>query len=403
MVNMSPPRPSFLRGITVLGLSAALTVTMAFAPSAHADTGGPLPQGYNSDVPAAPQQPAPPPPQADRGAPPMQQVQDPADPAAADDDGYADDDPRALTDFREPLEPYGDWIQDPNYGTIWVPDATQVGPDFAPYQTAGQWGVNDGGDWMWQSDYSWGYVPFHYGRWVWAGSSWGWVPGRRYAPAWVSWRVGEGGYVGWAPMPPTYRWGPHGAARLGVVPMAAFCFVPVNLAFARGVSSYVVRDRASIGAIAAGTHPYRAAQPSVGGRSGEPLRMSPTLSQAHIPSSAAPARPMAADPQAMAYSSRSAMRAAQAGNVGRVGGYGGTYRIHGNGGGAVSSYPRSMRYASPGLRTPGTGSSIHRSSSPRAFPSGPHFSAPASTYHPPQAQPAAHPARSSGRSGGRRR
>jgi hypothetical protein len=92
----------------------------------------------------------------------------PAQQATGDD--YADTDPSALTDFREPLAPYGQWVQDPTYGTIWVPDSAQVGADFAPYQTAGQWGMTDTGDWIWQSDYAWGYIPFHYGRWVWAGA-----------------------------------------------------------------------------------------------------------------------------------------------------------------------------------------------------------------------------------------
>src|SRR5262249_27705290 len=156
---------------------------------------------------------------------------------------YADADPSALTDFREPLAPYGQWTSDPTYGTIWVPDSAQVGADFAPYQTAGGWGMTGGGDWIWQSDYAWGYIPFHYGRWGWTGVAWGWIRGRRYAPAWVTWRVGEGGYIGWAPLPPSWYWRagvPLGIAR---APYAAFCFVPTRYAFHGNVAGYVVRDR----------------------------------------------------------------------------------------------------------------------------------------------------------------
>jgi hypothetical protein len=389
MTKMSPARPSFLRALR-LGIPAALAIAsgvIAFAPVAHA------------------QQP-PPPPSAGQGAPPADPAQDTGDPAAADpNQGYADDDPSALADFREPLEPYGQWIQDPTYGTVWVPDATQVGPDFAPYQTAGQWGVtDDGGEWMWQSDYAWGYIPFHYGRWVWAGTSWGWVPGRRYAPAWVSWRVGENGYVGWAPTPPTFRWGPRGAVALGTVPLAAFCFVPVNLAFARGVGAYVVRDRAAIPGIAAGTHPFHSVGANVvGGNTPSGGRMSPTLSQAHVPSSASPARPSAHDARAVAYASRSGTRAAQAGNGVGYGNGVSSYRIHGNGEAVYTSSPRVTRYASPGLRTPGANMVRTRSAAPRAYPSGPRFAAPASAYHPPQqSAPAAHPSRSFSRSGRRR-
>src|SRR5439155_27197383 len=85
-------------------------------------------------------------------------------------DQYSDTDPSALSDFREPLAPYGAWVEDPSYGTVWVPDQAVVGADFAPYQTAGHWALDDNEEWIWVSDYDWGYVPFHYGRWVWVAS-----------------------------------------------------------------------------------------------------------------------------------------------------------------------------------------------------------------------------------------
>jgi len=53
----------------------------------------------------------------------------------------------------------------------------------------------------WQSDYAWGAIPFHYGRWSYvAGYGWIWSPAYVYAPAWVVWRH-TGDYCGWAPLP----------------------------------------------------------------------------------------------------------------------------------------------------------------------------------------------------------
>jgi hypothetical protein len=100
--------------------------------------------------------------------------------------------------FYDDLSPYGDWINYPGYGYVWMPDA---GPDFRPYSTNGNWVYTDAG-WTWSSDYSWGWAPFHYGRWFYEGGyGWMWVPGNEWAPAWVSWR-GGGDYYGWAPLGP---------------------------------------------------------------------------------------------------------------------------------------------------------------------------------------------------------
>ena len=56
--------------------------------------------------------------------------------------------------------------------------------------------------WYWQSDYSWGWAPFHYGRWLRsAHRGWLWVPDTAWAPAWVHWRYSSK-HLGWAPLPP---------------------------------------------------------------------------------------------------------------------------------------------------------------------------------------------------------
>lgn len=102
--------------------------------------------------------------------------------------------------FDEALSPYGEWT-DVDGTRVWRPSANVVGEDFQPYATNGQWLSSDYG-WYFQSDYPWGWAPFHYGRWALdATYGWVWVPGTVWAPAWVDWRLG-GGYIGWAPLPP---------------------------------------------------------------------------------------------------------------------------------------------------------------------------------------------------------
>ena len=100
--------------------------------------------------------------------------------------------------FYDQLSPYGEWVNYPNWGYVWIPDA---GPDFVPYSTQGHWILTDDG-WTWISDYSWGWAPFHYGRWDYDQYyGWFWVPGNEWGPAWVTWRRADG-YYGWAPMEP---------------------------------------------------------------------------------------------------------------------------------------------------------------------------------------------------------
>jgi len=100
--------------------------------------------------------------------------------------------------FYDQLSPYGQWINHPNYGYVWIPDA---GPDFAPYSSNGYWVLTDYG-WTWSSDYEWGWAPFHYGRWDFDNYyGWFWIPDNEWGPAWVTWRRAEG-YYGWEPMGP---------------------------------------------------------------------------------------------------------------------------------------------------------------------------------------------------------
>ena len=177
--------------------------------------------------------------------------------------GYADTDPAALADFRQPLEPYGTWADDAQYGTVWTPSSTVVGSDFAPYVTAGHWTYDN--DYTWVSDYDWGWAPYHYGRWVYIGArGWSWIPGRTYAGAWVTWRTGydDWGYVGWAPLPPTWYWRGGYAVGIGFVPAAPYVFCSNSYLFTPGIPSHIVTGT-QVGVVASHTRPYVPATPVV--------------------------------------------------------------------------------------------------------------------------------------------
>lgn len=100
--------------------------------------------------------------------------------------------------FYDELAPYGRWVRNPQYGSVWIPDVPR---GFQPYSTAGYWEVTEYGN-TWVSDYEWGWAPFHYGRWSFDDYyGWYWIPDYEWGPAWVNWRSG-GGYYGWAPLGP---------------------------------------------------------------------------------------------------------------------------------------------------------------------------------------------------------
>jgi hypothetical protein len=110
----------------------------------------------------------------------------------------------------EDLDDYGRWEYVGGYGTVWVP--SNVANDWAPYRD-GHWAYISPWGWTWVDDEPWGFAPFHYGRWAYAGSRWCWVPGPVavrpvYAPALVAFvggvgiSIGGGPGVGWFPLAP---------------------------------------------------------------------------------------------------------------------------------------------------------------------------------------------------------
>lgn len=210
---------------------------------------------------------------------------------------FDDADPSAIRLFYDVLAPYGQWTDDARLGLVWTPSSTE--DDFVPYATHGRWtyrSFDAGGgaapvdEYVWVSDLPWGWVTFHYGRWTFAGDrGWAWVPGRRYAGAWVDWRAPERGQepdavVGWGPTPPSQLWrvspGPAASrardrrgprldvqhAQITAVPYAAFA-TPYAYVRARDLFTADVGARLLFGAaalsVAHGTQPSHAPRPAL--------------------------------------------------------------------------------------------------------------------------------------------
>ncbi|MSQ97892.1 MAG: hypothetical protein EXR85_01115, partial [Xanthomonadales bacterium] len=124
---------------------------------------------------------------------------------------YVDDD---LVGYAA-LDTYGSWGVSASYGNVWYPTGVSVG--WAPYRD-GHWIWQEPWGWTWVDNAPWGFAPSHYGRWVYVGYRWAWVPGPRhvrpiYAPAVVAFVGGNnwgasisigGGYqpIGWFPIGP---------------------------------------------------------------------------------------------------------------------------------------------------------------------------------------------------------
>ncbi|MCG6963038.1 MAG: hypothetical protein LJE95_07195 [Acidobacteria bacterium] len=159
------------------------------------------------------------------------------------DNSYLQGSPRdEVGFFYDDLSPYGNWVLTAEYGWVWYP--RNPGAGWRPY-TNGRWVDTDYG-WTWVSFEPYGWATFHYGRWAYdSRHGWIWVPGTIWGPAWVSWQYG-GGYVGWAPLPPSVGFEVGVGLRLGGLSLAtriqpdSYCFVPEHSFLQPRISGYLV-------------------------------------------------------------------------------------------------------------------------------------------------------------------
>ena len=148
----------------------------------------------------------------------------------------------------EDLDENGDWTDDANYGHVWYP--RQVSAGWAPYRE-GHWDWIAPWGWTWVDDFSWGYAPFHYGRWVTVGGRWGWIAGPVavrpvYAPAlvvFVGGTPGFGGNVAWFPLGPREVFVPSYHVSAGYVNRVNISNTTVNVTQVTNVYNTTIINR----------------------------------------------------------------------------------------------------------------------------------------------------------------
>ena len=110
--------------------------------------------------------------------------------------------PSNIAIVSQELDEYGDWRNDTDYGSVWVPRVSSS--DWRPYNDGHWTWVNPFG-WTWVSNEAWGWAPYHYGTWVHRGFGWAWVPGpvtQCWSPGVVHFSEYSGG-VAWVPLAPS--------------------------------------------------------------------------------------------------------------------------------------------------------------------------------------------------------
>lgn len=208
--NLIRQAVSSILAVTAVLLGGCVTYVQPSPPATVYTAPPPTPPPMVQPAPeyVAPQPVAPP--------PPVVYAEPSPDPAPVVEIGVE-------SDFYQPLNPYGRWVEVEGYGRCWTPAG--VDREWRPY-TNGHWQRTEAG-WYWMSDEQWGWATYHYGRWhLDLNFGWVWVPQTLWAPAWVSWREG-GGYTGWAPLPPEARFGVRGEMefRHESIDPRAFCYV----------------------------------------------------------------------------------------------------------------------------------------------------------------------------------
>jgi hypothetical protein len=122
----------------------------------------------------------------------------------------------------------GSWQYEASYGYVWYP---RVSVGWRPYYN-GRWVTLRPYGWTWVGADPWAWPTHHYGRWGISAGVWFWIPGRSWAPAWVSWAYAPG-YVSWCPL----GWNNRAVVQIayghGYDPWRAWTAVP-NRHFGRG-------------------------------------------------------------------------------------------------------------------------------------------------------------------------
>jgi hypothetical protein len=116
----------------------------------------------------------------------------PAAPPPTQSAGYL---PQELQQYGPTFDQNGAWAYDASYGNVWYP---RVAADWRPYYY-GSWSAVPSYGWTWVGLDPWAWPTHHYGRWGYARNRWFWMPGRVWAPAWVSWAYADD-YVSWCPL-----------------------------------------------------------------------------------------------------------------------------------------------------------------------------------------------------------
>jgi hypothetical protein len=103
--------------------------------------------------------------------------------------------PGEVRPYAASFDRYGAWRHEPSYGYVWYPT---VSVGWRPYYH-GRWATLRPYGWTWIGADPWAWPTHHYGRWGFSAGAWFWIPGRSWAPAWVSWAYAPG-YVSWCPL-----------------------------------------------------------------------------------------------------------------------------------------------------------------------------------------------------------
>ena len=103
--------------------------------------------------------------------------------------------PAEVQPYAATLATYGTWRHEPTYGYVWYP---RVSIGWRPYYH-GRWSHFRPWGWTWIGHDPWAWPTHHFGRWGFSAGVWFWIPGRTWAPAWVSWAYAPG-FVSWCPL-----------------------------------------------------------------------------------------------------------------------------------------------------------------------------------------------------------